>query len=208
MTSREEILPTPEIKYSSYHWGPFLFHTQVTPAECQMVLEEGKKCRQKSNDHRQHLAGHLKEEYRFPDPGPMAGWLKKYLLAYASAYKQWRNQPSTNLNFRLTTMWINYMKANEFNPPHNHEADLSFVLYPHVPDEIAKENKEFKGTTMGPGGIAWLYGESGVFTINVVSGMPVTGDLFFFPSFVSHWVYPFKSNVERVSVSGNVIIIK
>ena len=201
MTSQQGISPEQDVKYKSYYWGPFLFHTHTTPEECQIVLEEGKKCKKKSNDNRHRLAGHLKEEYKFPDPGPIAGWLKKYFQAYASAFDKWTNKTPHKVNFGLTSMWINYMRAHDFNPPHTHIGDLSFVLYPHVPTEITQENKEFKGTTMGPGGIAWLYGESGVFTINVVSGMPVTGDLFFFPSFVSHWVYPFKSNVERVSVS-------
>lgn len=33
------------------------------------------------------------------------------------------------------------MKANEFNPPHDHSGDLSFVLYPSVPQEIIDECK-------------------------------------------------------------------
>ena len=54
----------PEIQYSYFHWGPFLFHCQVTQEECNMIMEEGKKCRKKSNDYREKLAGHLSEEYK------------------------------------------------------------------------------------------------------------------------------------------------
>ena len=132
-------------------------------------------------------------------------WLKNYFNAYASGYNKWRGEGSLKPNFTLTALWINYMKANEFNPPHNHGADLSFVLYPDVPEEITQENKDFKGTMRGPGGISWIYGQGNRQCISVVHRMPVTRDLFIFPASLEHWVFPFKSNVERVSVSGNIL---
>ena len=51
------------------------------------------------------------------------------------------------------------MKAGDFNPPHSHGADLSFVAFPDVPLEISRECAAFKGTMRGPGGISWTYGE-------------------------------------------------
>ena len=33
---------------------------------------------------------------------------------------------------------------------------------------------------------------------------PEVGDMFIFPAALKHWVIPFKSDVVRVSVSGNV----
>ena len=178
----------PEIQYSYFHWGPFLFHCQVTQEECNMIMEEGKKCRKKSNDYREKLAGHLSEEYKLDNAEGIIG------------------EGSMKPNFTLTALWINYMKAHEFNPPHDHGSDLSFVLYPHVPEEITKENKEFKGTMRGPGGISWIYGQGGNRQcISVVHRLPETRDLFIFPAALPHWVFPFKSPVERVSVSGNIL---
>ena len=134
------------------------------------------------------------------------GVLKKYLTAYASGWTQWRGYGTMKPNFTLHSLWINYMKANEFNPPHFHNMDLSFVLYAQVPDEIIKENKNFKGTMSGPGGICWVYGEGGRQYIRVVQLMPKTGNLFIFPASLMHWVFPFKSNVERISLSGNILL--
>tara|TARA_R100000963_G_scaffold28237_1_gene19402 strand:+ start:282 stop:959 length:678 start_codon:yes stop_codon:yes gene_type:complete len=207
MTNPPETLPNEKLEYTYYHWGPFLFHASMTPRECQIVLEVGDKCRKKSNDHRQHLAGHLKEEYKIPDPAPIAAWLKKYFQAYASGFDKWTNKTPHSVDFGLTSMWINYMRAHDFNPPHSHIGDISFVLYPHVPTEITKENKDFKGTVCGPGGISWVYGQGSTFTISVQSCMPKTGDLFIFPASLQHWVYPFSSDVERISVSGNVVMM-
>jgi hypothetical protein len=194
-----------DLPYSYFHWGPFLFHCQVKQEECNMIIEEGKKCRRKSNDYRAKLAGHLSEEYKLLDAKGIISWLKHYFNAYASGYNKWRGGGSLKPNFTLTALWINYMKANEFNPPHNHGADLSFVLYPDVPEEITQENKDFKGTMRGPGGISWIYGQGNRQCISVVHRMPVTRDLFIFPASLEHWVFPFKSNVERVSVSGNIL---
>ena len=196
---------TEDIKYSYFHWGPFLFHTEITQEECDIIIEEGKKCRRKSNDYRAKLAGHLSEEYKFLDAEGIAVWLKNYFNAYASAYNKWRGEGSMKPNFTLTSLWINYMKANEFNPPHDHGSDLSFILYPHVPAELTQENKDFKGTMRGPGGVCWLYGEGNRQCISVVHRMPATKDLFIFPASLKHWVFPFKSNVERISVSGNIL---
>ena len=196
---------TEDIKYSYFHWGPFLFHTEITQEECDIIIEEGKKCRRKSNDYRAKLAGHLSEEYKLENAERIAGWLKNYFNAYATGYNKWRGEGSMKPNFTLTSLWINYMKANEFNPPHDHGSDLSFILYPDVPAELTQENKDFKGTMRGPGGVCWLYGEGNRQCISVVHRMPATKDLFIFPASLKHWVFPFKSNVERVSVSGNIL---
>ena len=36
---------------------------------------------------------------------------------------------------------------------------------------------------------------------------PKTGDMYIFPALLQHWVYPFKSNITRVSVSGNLEVM-
>ena len=195
-----------EIKYRYFRWGPFLFHTEVTQEECDMILKEGKKCRRKSNDYRSGLAGHLSEEYKFLDAEGIISWLKNYFNAYASAYNKWRGEGTMKPNFTLTSLWINYMKNGDFNPPHDHGADLSFVLYPDVPDEISQECDAFKGTMRGPGGISWTYGEGDSTCISVVHQLPKTGDLYIFPASLKHYVFPFKSPVTRVSVSGNIML--
>jgi hypothetical protein len=39
----------------------------------------------------------------------------------------------------------------------------------------------------------------------VVHQLPKTGDMYIFPATLKHWVFPFKSLVTRVSVSGNIL---
>ena len=201
--------PATTIKYKYYHWGPFLFHTQVTLQECQMIIKEGNKCRKKLYDFRHGQAGHLSEEYELNDKESISVWLKKYFESYTIAYNEWRGgDKHMQPQFELTALWINYMKANDFNPPHEHGSDLSFVLYPDVPKELYQENKAFKGKAAGPAAISWKYGEGNRQCVNTVDILPTTGDLFIFPASLQHWVYPFRSKVERISVSGNLLFEK
>jgi hypothetical protein len=99
------------------------------------------------------------------------------------------------------------MQAGDFNPPHTHGGDLSFVIYPSIPKKILEENKTFKGNRNpggGPGGISFTYGTTKRNYISAVDHLPQTGELFIFPADLTHWVFPFKSKVERISVSGNL----
>ena len=79
-------------------------------------------------------------------------------------------------------------------------------MYLQVPDEIRKENVEMKGVdrNIGAGMSNFSHGEEMPFCINQSSKMPEVGDLFIFPSWLTHYVHAFKSDVERISVSGNV----
>ena len=195
------------INYFYYHWGPCLLRMTVTPEECKSVLKQGKLSRKKrSNRHNKKLAGHIKEEYLIENPQSINEWLKRYVGAYSIAYNKWRGGGTLRSEYKLLTLWINYMKAGEFNPPHDHSGDLSFVLYPYVPEALIKECKAFEGTMRGPGGICWLYGKASHLGIDVVHHMPQTGDLFIFPANLHHWVYPFKSKIERPSLSGNILL--
>ena len=194
-----------EVKYNFFHWGPFLFHSTMEPELRKLMLDEGIKVRGKSDKlHFDKLAGHLTEEYKL-DPAKLGPKLSVYLEAYSIGYNQWRGGGGMKPKATLLGIWINYMKAGDFNPPHSHGADLSFVAFPDVPEEIAEECAEFKGTMRGPGGISWIYGEGDKTCISVVHQLPKTGDIYIFPAALKHWVFPFRSAVTRVSVSGNIL---
>ena len=195
-----------EIKYNFYHWGPFLFHSTIPTELCELMLEEGLKVRGKSDElYNTKLAGHMGEQYKLSRDKIMPK-LELFLDAYSIGYNQWRGGGGMKPQAKLLSLWINYMKAGDFNPPHSHGGDLSFVAFPDVPKEITDECAEFKGTMRGPGGISWIYGEGDKTCISVVHQLPVTGDIYIFPAALKHYVFPFKSPVTRVSVSGNIIL--
>jgi hypothetical protein len=51
-----------------------------------------------------------------------------------------------------------------------------------------------------------MWGDSGGrMSISLVHQMPEENDIYIFPADLRHWVFPFKSKVERISVSGNIL---
>jgi len=194
------------VDYQYYYWGPFLFHSNIKPEECQMLLEEGKKVRDKSKKFTAKLAGHIEEEYEL-NSKIMKPLLTEYLGAYCSGF----NNVVTGTNFLkpdfgLLNTWINYMKAGEFNPPHVHVGDLSYVIFLDMPNQITEEGKKFKGSGKGPGYICWIYGDGDHLYSTSRYLLPKTGDLFIFPANLRHFVFPSKSPVTRISLSGNVVL--
>ena len=60
---------------------------------------------------------------------------------------------------------------------------------------------------VGPGIISFMYGEEqkGIRTGHGIT--PALNELWIFPASLKHCVPPFKSDVERISISGNWFII-
>tara|TARA_R110002020_G_scaffold98125_1_gene233798 strand:- start:624 stop:1223 length:600 start_codon:yes stop_codon:yes gene_type:complete len=184
------------INYRYYHWGPLLYSSKVTPKRVTKVL---KICHKAKDSYTHNLAGHIKKELKLPAL-KIFNILKPYFLSYARVQTDdYALKPLPILE--MESAWVNYMKKGEFNPPHSHDGILSFVLFLQIPDELKKENKKYNGTSMGAGSIEF---RTGTLALNSHSFFPKEGDLFIFPSNLEHWVYPFKSNVERISVSGNL----
>ena len=106
--------------------------------------------------------------------------------------------------YALTALWCNFQRPHEFNPPHDHDGKLSFVIYLSIPEPLKEENKKYSGRSCGPGGIQFMYGEGPRDCVSYQSYFPKEGDMFIFPAWLKHWVMPFHSDCVRVSVSGNV----
>lgn len=44
----------------------------------------------------------------------------------------------------LNGLWVNLMKKVEYNPPHLHDGDISWVIYSSIPSEILEKKKILK----------------------------------------------------------------
>jgi uncharacterized protein (TIGR02466 family) len=184
-----------------YYWGPLLYHTKIKNEDITQI--ENLCIKDNKKDFRKDLAGHIKQEYSI-DKDQIVKILNFYLIKYKNTFDHWYN--SNLKTITITAAWVNFMKSGEFNPPHIHKnCDLSCVIYLNIPKKLKEENKKYIGTIKGggPGSIAFSYGEDNNYIINAVNVFPEEGDFFIFPNSLKHFVYPFKSNVERVSVSCN-----
>ena len=194
--------------YKFPYWGPFVLETKIEQEFLDALLEKGNESRKKNLDNRKKLAGVIDNEYYYED---YEEWFIPKFTPYMNGYMEgmrtlWMPEKKPIKTWCIKSLWINYQKANEYNPPHNHADDLSFVIYLKVPAKLKKEFKESVGmrTTQGPGTINFDYGIEMPLSINTFSKFPRVGDIYIFPAWLVHYVHAFKSDVERISVSGNI----
>ena len=193
-----------KISVSTFNWGPCVIKLSITEDCKKFLLDEGEKS---NRDFTNKLAGIIEKEtgYSEESKAKFVPYMSNYLGVYDQMFQQFIGKPyEKKPEYILSALWINYQKANEFNPPHDHDGKLSFVTYLQIPKELKKENQEYKGKSCGPGGIQFIYGNGPRDCITYMSFFPEEGDMFIFPAWLKHWVAPFKSDCTRISVSGNI----
>ena len=192
------------IQVKTFNWGPCLIHLKIQDDFKKALIEEAKK---NEEDFSSKLAGQIRKETGYSDESRdrIVPFLSPYLGIYDQMFEKYQQKKlNKKPEYALTALWANFQRPNEFNPPHDHDGKLSFVIYLSIPDKLKNENKKYKGRSCGPGGIQFMYGDGIRDCISYMSHFPEEGDMFIFPAWMKHWVSPFKSNCVRVSVSGNV----
>ena len=192
-----------KINIQIFNWGPCVVRMKINDAFKKLLLDEAKKNKE---DYRNKLAGILDHETGYSEESKkkIIPHLSQCMGVYDQAFEKYTNKKyDKRPEYVLSALWINHQKPNDFNPPHDHDGKLSFVIYLSIPDELKKENKEYKGKSCGPGGIQFIYGNGPRDCVTYMSFMPEENDCFVFPAWLKHWVAPYKSNCTRISVSGN-----
>lgn len=131
---------------------------------------------------------------------------KKFVEHHLSEFLSECSMGQGNFTYHLGNgPWINYMKKHEFNPLHTHDGVLSAVIFIDVPEEITKEKNQWEGKTNCPsaGELEFVHIKS-TFNTGHAKVTPVTGDMYMFPAEMPHTVYPYSSDVTRISMSFNI----
>tara|TARA_R110000822_G_scaffold88654_1_gene205299 strand:+ start:5153 stop:5728 length:576 start_codon:yes stop_codon:yes gene_type:complete len=190
------------MEYRFGKFGPFVFQVKLDKVICKEIL---KLCEKKNNANHK-LAGHLKDQYDV-DKNKYFEFIKEYLKSYVLEAEAWYDKKIAENSITISSAWVNYMKAGDFNPPHTHmNCNLSSVLFLDLPKGLAKERKEFLGNHAGPGSLEFLYGEERELSNINMNVIPEVGDLIIFPFNVRHTVCPFKCRGTRVSLAANFIL--
>jgi hypothetical protein len=169
-----------------YPFSPPIFQTEVDTNFTKELIEEGRKL--------------TKEEDDFNQFGTNYKQIND-LLNIQHDRRQLRQG-----NLRLDTLWINFSQKHDFNPPHNHTGVLSFVIFCQVPKEIFKVQAD--SNTQRAGEIHFQCGEP--ITKLVGSEYPVKpyeNLMFIFPAELKHFVPAYWVDAERISVSGNFVVV-
>jgi len=141
------------------------------------------------------LAPHIQEYIKFETE-------QKKKLTPKNNWK-WGDFDYNQLNFSVDGIWFNYMTKNEFNPLHQHSGIISGILMIKVPEDISQEhiNISLESNARCPGMLEWV---STGFGAGFHRKYPVEGEIYLFPSELKHQVYPFASDVERITASFNI----
>lgn len=192
-----------EISYQTLKWGPCVITLKAENEFVDKLLLDANKSQ---DSYGSRLAGHLKKEVQL-NALNYKEYFDKLFAVYDHALQGWTKGKGFS-RYVVGDLWCNFQKANEFNPPHDHTGTLSFVIYLKAPEIMRTECEAHQKvkTGAGPGCISFFLADSDPKnSITQHSFLPMTGDCFIFPAWLKHWVYPFKSDCTRVSVSGNVV---
>ncbi len=89
-----------------------------------------------------HLAGNINEQINLNlDKSSEIEFTNEFYKHVLLALDKFKQYPlGSNIKCNMGIPWINFQKAGEFNPLHNHAGDLSVVVYVDIPECIALEN--------------------------------------------------------------------
>jgi len=154
------------------------------------------------NEHSLYYGGQDESKMKKHDRLPLV--VKNYFIESFHHYLQWNKIKEYELH--LNSIWVNEMKANEYNPVHIHRGmlftGLSSVMILSLPSTYGKEysNEEVPQN----GKLQILGSASGQFAkIDYQPNLNVR-DFFIFPYDMRHCVYPFNStNETRRTLAAN-----
>jgi hypothetical protein len=169
------------------------------------------------------LAGNISQSYHLDDPqnlivhnlfdilhnnSRMSEFIKSEIN---KIYDRTDYENQNHVEPYLLNMWVNFQKRGEFQPLHTHKGIFSFVIWMEIPYHHNDESdlSFTKGTMNGvTGNFSFVYSldQSREVLPHIIRLSPVmNGYCCFFPSDLSHQVYPFyTSNKDRISISGNI----
>ncbi len=190
-------------------FGPTIYKGKFSEKLRLEIIEDSIKSSESASE---SLAGNIEKE-RFIELSQGCG---NELTAHVQNYLEQCHRagvftPKSELKgMSFEKIWVNHQQKGEWNPPHVHSGDFSMVGYCQVPEELKNEWKfeNQKGQDPVGGKIQWNYGTSAPHNTTVFGPIiPEEGVLYIFPAWLLHFVFPFNSDVTRISFSTNCHLI-
>jgi hypothetical protein len=180
------------------------------------LIEEA---RDKPEDMKPELAGNISSSIRLDGSSPLLeDFVKNIIPSFMDSHIESYGAPRREVmkegqGFNLESLWVNFQKKHEFNPPHDHGGVFSFVIWMQIPTSFAEQRKlpmcAESNADNHISNFAFSYtntlGRVSTFAYNMEK--EAEGYMVMFPSQMLHQVFPFyESDGERISISGNINI--
>ena len=177
------------------------------------------EAREKPEDMKPELAGNISSSIRLDNNSDLMtdfvgevlpACIKRHMQEYGPPYRLTMKEGET---INLESLWVNFQKQNEFNPPHDHAGVYSFVIWMQIPTSYEEQRKlpicAESNADNHISNFAFSYtntlGRVSTFAYNMEK--EAEGYMVMFPSCLLHQVFPFyNDDGERISISGNINI--
>tara|TARA_R100000655_G_scaffold53757_1_gene91700 strand:+ start:28 stop:672 length:645 start_codon:yes stop_codon:yes gene_type:complete len=177
------------------------------------------EAREQPEDMKPELAGNISSSIRLDSKSDLIedfvgevipAYMRKHLEEYGTPYRLTMKEDE---GFNLESLWVNFQKQNEFNPPHDHAGVYSFVIWMQIPTSYEEQRKlpicAESNADNHISNFAFSYtntlGRVSTFAYNMEK--QAEGYMVMFPSCLLHQVFPFyNDDGERISISGNINI--
>ena len=192
-------------------FGPSILKTEIPDDVLQKlnnyidkIVEDGQKSINLNLGNK--LAGDVTQEFKLEQNFMSeSGWLN----FLAKCVQEWiKNAINKEIKkFNLIDSWVVRQFKDEYNPVHWHGGHISGAGFLKIPSTFGKhfqkkENVEYLGGTLN-----LIHGSRQFLSNSKFKIIPKVGDIYFFPHYLMHTVYPFKgSDEERRSISFNALI--
>ena len=121
----------------------------------------------------------------------------KWFYSIFDHYLKWNKTREYRMD--INSIWVNEMKAGEYNPVHVHRGrlftGLSSVMILKLPEDMGPEVTRADQPMNGQ--LQFLGNVAGQFVISDYSPRMKIGDFFVFPYDIRHVVYPFTNKKEK-----------
>ena len=154
----------------------------------------------KKLDYSKKLVGQVKQEFQLPKAFVKKNLEKVITKEVKNYIKKTTGKNTSKVNIK--NFWVVRQFNNEYNPIHFHDGHISGVGYLKIPPFRSSSKKLVKTD----GSIDFISGNKMLLSESIYNHQPKTGDVIFFPHYLMHTAYPFKSNGERRSFSFNLEI--
>ena len=207
-----------------------MYHGRLPTDIFDWLKNKSFKARESSYDARESLVGHIRQEYYIKSATDDKEDLKvdndpTYLKFQSWLSHRCFEKPvnmfnptsfilSNNRPVIINSVWVNFQKKYEFNPPHTHNGLFSFIVFVNIPYDYENEINQFSiGTEENQ--TSKLYFISLVPLNHDKSGLSKTilnvdksyeGKILIFPASLTHGVNPFYTSDDyRITISGNLV---